>query len=176
MKNIELILMLNIIKEKKLSIKERIEYLSKADKNFQKNELFIDFETARTIIFKTEIKDSEKVSLLIEIGKIHFELDRFEQTVDFLENSFQHFNDSLSYKKKTEILEKLGILFDSHQKLDEAKSTFQNALLLSEIEENIKDIIYFSNSLGDVGARRRKSGLWLSRRSYYAHLPPSPGV
>jgi len=54
----------------------------------------------------------------------------------------------LSYKTKTDILEKSANIYDAQEKYSNSIEVLKNALEVSEQENNAKDIIYFSNCLG----------------------------
>lgn len=56
----------------------------------------------------------------------------------------------LSYKGKTGKLDKIGLGAEKIGDFQAAKKAFKQALLLSENENTIKDIIYFSNNLGGI--------------------------
>ena len=161
---------LKILNHRSMPISAKIKALKKTDDKLLKTEFFQNFKMTQKKMESSGFnnKPEQMINTLIEIGLIHYELMNTNAATDYLHNSLRIFENEISYIKKTDLLEKLGLLNENTGNFTEAVKFFQKAVAISNNAKELKDIIYFSNKAGQmfINLDDYKSALQHYQKSY----------
>lgn len=123
------------------------------DAEFSKSEFFSDSHTTIKLIDKIMTAKKEKIITISEIGFIQYELKNYDKVIDLFSKTFHTYEAGLSYKEKTDILDKLSFSYEKKGNFQRAIKILQKAIGLSEKENNRSDICYFSSNSGMINLK-----------------------